>query len=820
VTAAAGLGGLRLSCQRAASASSPVSVLLSSLHTAPIGGLAKRVDIAKEDLRPWAASEGKAPRKKTAQPPVQLWPGMPLARLAEQLGRDAKVVGHSAKRVGFRGRLRPDTPLTDADCVAQVCRMYGRDFLLLDAAPDGEEAPLQPQPPTPHHLQPQQPAGQPPRPHHLQPQQPAGQPPRPHHLQPQHADQPPRPHHQQPQHADQPLRPHHPAAVGGAATVISSSQDFDPDDPEAALLHPASDAADSPQNLARRPPVVAILGHVDHGKTTLLDRLRHSRLVEAEFGGITQRIGAFTVQLPQAASYDNRDGCITFLDTPGHAAFSNMRQRGASATDIAVLVVAADDGVMPQTLESLRYISAAGVPMVVAVNKVDKREAQPDSVMQELSKHGVLVEELGGDVQCVPVSALKGSGVERLLEAVLALAELLELRANMQGRAEGVVIESGQSKGLGKTASLLCTRGCVKPGTVLVAGRAFCRVRRMTDDLGRPVDRLLPGRAAEIAGWRQLPSAGESALEAASERLARAVIAQRERRAVEAKSAADAAASEEARREWQRAYSEHLAGLADMSIRERRRHKASDELADTARQLMDSKFAHGTEPRLSLTIRADADGSLEAILGLLSGYADPRCHLDLVSFEVGPPTISDVETLADFDGLLCCFNVPVPQDVSTAAAAAGVPVVEHRVVYHMIADLKARLTAALPPKEEERPIGSADVLQVFHVSGPGGSHHKVAVAGCACKSGQLSRKKHFRLVRNGQTVFTGRCASLRHLKSTVETVRSGMECGVQLDLPAGVSYLPGDQIVCFETVAVPQSIDWEPGFGLEDEADP
>uniref|UniRef100_A0A1I8ICM6 Tr-type G domain-containing protein n=1 Tax=Macrostomum lignano TaxID=282301 RepID=A0A1I8ICM6_9PLAT len=547
----------------------------------------------------------------------------------------------------------------------------------------------------------------------------------------------------------------------------SSSQDFDPDDPEAALLHPASDAADSPQNLARRPPVVAILGHVDHGKTTLLDRLRHSRLVEAEFGGITQRIG-----------------CITFLDTPGHAAFSNMRQRGASATDIAVLVVAADDGVMPQTLESLRYISAAGVPMVVAVNKVDKREAQPDSVMQELSKHGVLVEELGGDVQCVPVSALKGSGVERLLEAVLALAELLELRANMQGRAEGVVIESGQSKGLGKTASLLCTRGCVKPGTVLVAGRAFCRVRRMTDDLGRPVDRLLPGRAAEIAGWRQLPSAGESALEAASERLARAVIAQRERRAVEAKSAADAAASEEARREWQRAYSEHLAGLADMSIRERRRHKASDELADTARQLMDSKFAHGTEPRLSLTIRADADGSLEAILGLLSGYADPRCHLD------------------------------------RPAAAAGVPVVEHRVVYHMIADLKARLTAALPPKEEERPIGSADVLQVFHVSGPGGSHHKVAVAGCACKSGQLSRKKHFRLVRNGQTVFTGRCASLRHLKSTVETVRSGMECGVQLDLPAGVSYLPGDQIVCFETVAVPQSIDWEPGFGLEDEADP
>uniref|UniRef100_A0A1I8HMM5 Tr-type G domain-containing protein n=1 Tax=Macrostomum lignano TaxID=282301 RepID=A0A1I8HMM5_9PLAT len=642
---------------------------------------------------------------------------------------------------------------------------------------------------------------------------------------------------------DTPLRP----------LSSSSSQDFDPDDPEAALLHPASDAADSAQNLARRPPVVAILGHVDHGKTTLLDRLRHSRLVEAEFGGITQRIGAFTTRVvwnfriscfpftrlalqsigwrfmgseeenpPHTRPLRTAAGCITFLDTPGHAAFSNMRQRGASATDIAILVVAADDGVMPQTLESLRYISAAGVPMVVAVNKVDKREAQPDSVMQELSKHGVLVEELGGDVQCVPVSALKGSGVERLLEAVLALAELLELRANVQGRAEGVVIESGQSKGLGKTASLLCTRGCVKPGTVLVAGRAFCRVRRMTDDLGRPVDRLLPGRAAEIAGWRQLPPAGESALEAASERLARAVIAQRERRAVEAKSVADAAASEESRREWQRAYSEHLAGLADMSIRERRRHKASDELADTARQLMDSKFAHGTEPRLSLTIRADADGSLEAILGLLSGYADPRCHLDLVSFEVGPPTISDVETLADFDGLLCCFNVPVPQGVSTAAAAAGVPVLEHRVVYHMIADLKARLTAALPPKEEERPLGSADVLQVFHVSGPGpgGSHHKVAVAGCACKSGQLSRKKHFRLVRNGQTVFTGRCASLRHLKSTVETVRSGMECGVQLDLPAGVSYLPGDQIVCFETVAVPQTIDWEPGFGLEDEADP
>uniref|UniRef100_A0A1I8FHE9 IF-2 domain-containing protein n=1 Tax=Macrostomum lignano TaxID=282301 RepID=A0A1I8FHE9_9PLAT len=459
---------------------------------------------------------------------------------------------------------------------------------------------------------------------------------------------------------------------------------------------------DSAQELGSRPPVVAILAATEMGPRLRppADALRTRGLWK-----------------PTVWRHHPADWCLHPCSCRRPPRIDNRETRGASATDASPFWWSrAEDGVMPQTLESLRYISAAGVPMVVAVTRCGGRASprgaarlRHGGAQASRRRTGLKSEATSSGV---PVSALKGSGVfERLcLRPSWPWRELLELRANVQGRAEASVY---RVRALAKP-SLLCTRGCVKPGTVLVAG-----------------PRLLP------AAW------------------------------------------------------------LIMSIRERRRHKASDELADTARQLMDSKH----EPRLSLTIRADADGSLEAILGLLSGYADPRCHLRPASSR-GPPTISEwrrwpISTAFCAASMFRCRRASRQQ-----AAAAGVPVWSTRVVYHMIADAEGRLTAALPPKEEERPLGSAECCSVPASAAPARwQPPQSGRGGCACKSGQLSRKKHFGWWRNGQTVFTGRCAKPAAPQSTVETVRSGMECGVQLDLPAPLSYLPGDQIVCFETVA-------------------
>uniref|UniRef100_A0A3B3ZYR8 Tr-type G domain-containing protein n=1 Tax=Periophthalmus magnuspinnatus TaxID=409849 RepID=A0A3B3ZYR8_9GOBI len=452
-----------------------------------------------------------------------------------------------------------------------------------------------------------------------------------------------------------------------------------------------------PALLRPRPPVVTIMGHVSHGKTTLLDSLRASQLVSAEAGGITQHIGAFLVRLPSGES-------MTVLDTPGHAAFSCLRARGASATDIVVLVVAADDGVMEQTVESIRHARNAGVPMIVAVNKCDKPQADPERVKRELLSHNVICEEYGGDVQAVHLSALKGEGLVQLTEAVVTLAEVLELKAEVDGLMEGVVIESRTDKGKGPVSTALVQRGALRKGAVLVSGRTWAKVRFMFDENGSVLNRAGPSRAVQVCGWRELPSAGEGILEVESEHRAREVVAYRQhldeqqRLGEEQKTIA---ANQEAHLQQ---YRLQRAELAHLSWRHALYQKNKEAFASRPRE----RDTDQSTPRLGVVVKGDVDGSVETLLNVLDSYdAQHQCELNLIHFGTGDISETDVSLAHTFSGSVYGFNVSVARSVQQVALQKGVPLRLHSVIYKLIEELKQELSQKLPPETLQTVLGKS-----------------------------------------------------------------------------------------------------------------
>nr|XP_020475928.1 translation initiation factor IF-2, mitochondrial isoform X1 [Monopterus albus]XP_020475929.1 translation initiation factor IF-2, mitochondrial isoform X1 [Monopterus albus]XP_020475930.1 translation initiation factor IF-2, mitochondrial isoform X1 [Monopterus albus]XP_020475931.1 translation initiation factor IF-2, mitochondrial isoform X1 [Monopterus albus] len=554
-----------------------------------------------------------------------------------------------------------------------------------------------------------------------------------------------------------------------------------------------------PSSLVPRPPVVTIMGHVDHGKTTLLDSLRRSQIASTEAGGITQHIGAFLVQLPTGER-------ITFLDTPGHAAFSTMRARGANATDIIILVVAADDGVMNQTVESIQHARRAKVPMIVAVNKCDKPKADPQRVKQELLAHDVVCEEFGGDVQAIHISALKGDNLLALAEATVALAEVLELKAELSGSMEGLIIESWTDKGKGPVTTTIVQRGMLKQGCILVAGKSWAKVRFLFDENGQVVTEAGPSSAVQVVGWKDLPSAGEVILEVESERRAREVVDWRTYEEEQQRLQKEQSIIEHKQKLHQEEYMKEKAELTHLSWRQRqlvlyRANKAKFFTRPSERTQRDG-------PSLSLIIKGDVDGSVEAILNITDSYdAQHQCELDVVHFGIGDISENDVNMAETFAGSIYGFNVGASNKVQKLAAKSGVPLRLHTVIYKLVEQLKDELSSKLPPLLMENVVGEATVLALFDVSM---GKKVVPVAGCRVQNGQLDRRLKFRLIRGQDTVWEGSLVALKHFKDDVVTVKTGMDCGLSVD--GDVTFSPGDVIICFEELDSPQVTSWDPGF--------
>ncbi|XP_070179262.1 translation initiation factor IF-2, mitochondrial-like [Littorina saxatilis] len=547
-----------------------------------------------------------------------------------------------------------------------------------------------------------------------------------------------------------------------------------------------------PSVLVKRPPVVTIMGHVDHGKTTLLDHLRQSNIVDQEFGGITQHIGAFKVKLPSGES-------ICFLDTPGHAAFSAMRARGAQVTDIVVLVVAADDGVMQQTIESIQHAQSAGVPVIVAINKIDKFDADVERAKRMLLEHQLVLEEFGGDIQAVPISALQGTNVDLLQEAIITQAELMELKGDPVGLVEGRIVEAEMDSKRGKLATAVIQRGTLRRGTYLVAGTAWAKVRGMFDDQGRPLQEAPPSTPVEILGWKEVPSAGDEMLQVESESVVKEVIEWRQQQAAEVK-------QEEAQKIIDERREEHkLLHREEMRVR----HEAGFIRSNRKRMQKTKEIVETHEgPQFSLVLKGDVDGSVEAILDTLDLYNSKQCRLDLVHFGVGNVTESDVELAEAFDGEIFAFNVEAPPTISKMAASRKVPLRMHNVIYNLFNELRERMSSRLPVLVEEDAVGEAKVLQVFYVTE---GRSKVCVAGCRCTKGMLSKKKNFKVLRHGEIIYQGELTSLKHFKSEVESVKMDRECGISVDNP-NIQFQVGDVIVCYDTKEVEQEIDWTTGF--------
>ncbi|XP_047111095.1 translation initiation factor IF-2, mitochondrial isoform X1 [Schistocerca piceifrons] len=547
-----------------------------------------------------------------------------------------------------------------------------------------------------------------------------------------------------------------------------------------------------PSVLVKRPPVVTVMGHVDHGKTTLLDALRHTSVVESEFGGITQHIGAFSVTLPSGDT-------ITFLDTPGHAAFSAMRARGAEVTDIVVLVVAADDGVMEQTVESIRMAKEANVPIIVAINKIDKPEADIERSKRMLLQHGIQVEDEGGDVQVVPISALHGTNLDVLAEAIVLQAELMDLKGDPKGMIEGVVIESKTDMLRGKLSTAIVKRGTLRKGTVLVAGTAWAKVRAMFDDQGKPVHEAPPSAPVEVLGWRELPSAGDEILEVESEKRAHEVVKWRELQQMQQKMEADKEVVEEKTEQYRKAYREQL---------EKKRLMGRFRLKPSGPRPKEIQ-SEDEGPRVSIIIKGDVDGSVEAILDVLETYhSNSQCKLDLVHYGVGGVTETDIELAEVFGAIIYGFNVSTLKKAQEMANSKKISIRHHNVIYKLIDDLKKEISTKLPEKEVEQTLGEANVLQEFIINE---GRKKIPVAGCRCTKGILKKNALYRLVRGEEILYEGSLESMRHVKNEVDSIKKDVECGLRLSDPS-IRFQPGDNLVCYEVIKEPQETDWDPGF--------
>ncbi len=510
---------------------------------------------------------------------------------------------------------------------------------------------------------------------------------------------------------------------------------------------------DTEADLRPRPPVVTVMGHVDHGKTKLLDAIRHTDVVAREAGGITQHIGAYQVR----AGEDGR--LVTFIDTPGHEAFTAMRARGAAVTDIAVLVVAADDGVMPQTVEAINHAKAAAVPIVVAVNKIDKPEANPVRVRQQLTEYDLVAEEYGGKTQFVDVSAKTQQGLDTLVETVLLVADVeLNLRANPNRRAQGTIIEAHLDKGRGPVATILVRRGTLKVGDAIVAGVAFGRVRAMFDENGIEVEEAGPARPVQILGLSAPPSAGDEARVVADERVARSIGQTREARQRQALFAQSARAPR----------------LEDLFER----------------------IKEGELKELPLILKADVMGSVEALDDALAKLKVPEVRLRVVHKAAGAITENDVSLATTTQSIIIGFSVRPNPAAAALADREGVDIRLYTVIYQVVEDIEKALKGMLAPEFEERPLGTAEVRALFRVPKVG------VVAGAYVTNGEVARGAKARLVRDGVVVYDGRIESLRRFKDDARTVAAGYECGIGLENFNDVK--EGDQIEAYEMVEIPR----------------
>jgi len=508
--------------------------------------------------------------------------------------------------------------------------------------------------------------------------------------------------------------------------------------------------AQAEAELQPRPPVVTVMGHVDHGKTSLLDYVRRTKVAAGEAGGITQHIGAYHVETPR--------GVITFLDTPGHAAFTAMRARGAKATDVVVLVVAADDGVMPQTVEAIQHARAAGVPIVVAINKIDKNDADPERVRTELAKHEVISEEWGGENIFVPVSARTGQGIDQLLEAILLQAEVLELRAPPAGLASGVVIESSIEKGRGAVATVLVKRGTLHMGDPIIAGSEFGRVRAMFDEYGKPVTEAPPSMPVVVLGLSAAPNAGDELLAVESERKAREVALYRQGKFRDVKLARQTTRAE-----------------------------------DVFSQMGEEKAGV-----VSVLIKADVQGSVEALREALTKLSTEEVQVKVIASGLGGITVSDVQLAAASRALVIGFNVRADAGARDAVKETGVEVRYYSIIYEAIDDVKQMMTGMLQPEIKEQIVGVAQVREVFRSSKFG------VVAGCLVTEGFVRRNNPIRVLRDNVVIFEGALESLRRFKDDVNEVRAGTECGIGVKNYQDVRV--NDQIECFARVEVARTL--------------
>jgi translation initiation factor IF-2 len=519
------------------------------------------------------------------------------------------------------------------------------------------------------------------------------------------------------------------------------------DDPESYLVEEAGEEAEGEP----RPPVVTVMGHVDHGKTSLLDYIRRTKVAAGEAGGITQHIGAYHVETPR--------GVITFLDTPGHEAFTAMRARGAKVTDLVVLVVAADDGVMPQTIEAINHAKAADVPLVVAINKIDKHEANPEKVKQELLQHGVVPEELGGDAPFVPVSAKTGDGVDSLLENVLLQAEVLELKAPVEAPAKGVVIEARLDKGRGPVATVLVQSGTLRRGDVVLIGAVYGRIRAMLDENGRSIEVAGPSIPVEIQGLSDVPGAGEELATLADERKAREIALFRQGK------------------------------FRDVKLAKQQAAKLEN---------LFQQMGEGQKKVLSLVIKADVQGSQEALVHALSRLSTDEVKVSVVHAGVGGITESDVNLAMAASAVIIGFNTRADSTARKLIESAGIDVRYYNIIYEAVEEIKAALSGMLAPEKKEQVIGQVEVRQVFKISKVG------AVAGCYVLDGLVKRSAQVRVLRDNVVVHTGEIDSLKRFKDDVREVKAGFECGMSLKNFSDLK--EGDQFEVFEVLEVARTL--------------
>lgn len=535
--------------------------------------------------------------------------------------------------------------------------------------------------------------------------------------------------------------------------------------------------------LKERPPVVTIMGHVDHGKTTILDYLRKSSIVDKEFGGITQHIGAFSVITPVSQKK------ITFLDTPGHAAFLKMRERGAIITDIVILVVAADDSVMPQTIEAIKHAKKSGVPMIVAINKCDIRGVDCTKVMADLAANDIDIEEYGGETQTVQISGKTGLNMDKLEESVITLSEMCDFKAEPLGvRAEGWVIESQVVKGMGSIATVLIRRGTIKTGEIIVAGTTFCKIRGMKDENGRIVKTAGPSTPVQIWGWKLLPDSGDQVIQAPSELVAKAVI------------------------ESRITYQKEIQASRDMTVINQKRQEEIDEMKRVEKvnelkaQGLDSSVLEDSDEKsrqactvVKYIIKSDVFGSAEAIKESIDGMGNDEVKSQVIQYEAGEPSELDLDIAQALDAKILCFNTTVPRQVLNKADKMGVVISLHNIIYRLIEQVTEELTSHLAPRIEIKYSSEVEIKDVFVVKV---RKSKVKIAGCKVANGIIKKSSTVKVFRGDTEIYDGHLSSLKFVKEDISEVRKGNECGISFD--KWEQFEAGDVIKAYEKISHPR----------------